>query len=415
MGKTQKELMKVDNEKTSEKTERPLRNIDPSKFALLTSKQQKYFRMMYGKSGVLFLTAEPGVAKSAIMRTIARKLDFQYFDVRLSMVDEIDVGLFPYRKEMEIDVESDSKEMVKKIISVMSYAIPEWAWESNQKPTIIHFEELNRAPLAVRNAALQILLERAIGTSFKFNENVYMVASGNLGEMDGTDIEEFDRALNNRLIHYEHTLTLPEWIEDFANENIHPSIINFLKSAEEHFLHSYDEKKSKLQKAYATPRSWTFLSDYIVENYGMDASIGDFISDVRDIGSSFIGVGANSKFIRFLDESMRFGIKDLLERYSEIKDQLEEFNRDKKSELLSSLKQMNIANLKDYQKENVKQFILSLSEDEAVSYILKILDDEYKYMKTNDAENDIAEEFLSDERFAKFYDAILKHVPKVDD
>lgn len=408
-------LQKQENLEMFQKQEKFLLKVDKEKFDLLTPKQQLYFRIMYAKSGVLFLTAEPGVAKSAIMRTIAKKLGFQYFDVRLSMVDEIDVGLFPYRKEMEIDLESEDEQMVKKIISVMSYAIPEWAWESNQKPTLIHFEELNRAPLAVRNAALQILLERAIGTSFKFNDNVFMVASGNLGEADGTDVEEFDRALNNRLIHYEHTLTLPEWIDDFANENVHPAVINFLKSNEEHFLHSYDEKKSKLSKAYATPRSWTFLSDYIIENYGKDSSISDFINDIRGIGASFIGVGASSKFIRFLDESMKFGIKDLLERYSEIKDQLEELNRDKKSELLNSLKMMNIANLKDYQKENVKLFILSLSEDEAVSYILKILDDEYKYMKTNDEENDIAEEFLSDERFAKFYDAILKHVPKVDD
>ena len=384
-------------------------------FNELTEKQKDYFRVMFAQSGVLFLTAEPGVAKSAIMRTIADKLGFQYFDVRLSMVDEIDVGLFPYRKEMEIDLDDGTGISVKKIISVMSYAIPEWAYLANLKPTIIHFEELNRAPLAVRNAALQILLERAIGTTFKFNSNVFMVSSGNLGEMDGTDIEEFDRALNNRLIHYKHSLSLPEWIEDFANDNVHPVIVNFLKSNEEHFLHSYDEKRSKDQPAYATPRSWTFLSDYIVRNYGMEASVADFINDVRKLGSSYIGDGANSRFLRYLDESLRFGINDLLNRYDEIKDQLGELTRDKKSELLQALRQKNITKLNDKQKENIKKFILTVSEDEAVSYILKILDDEYKYMKQNDEENDIAEEFLTDKRFAKFYDAIMKHVPNIDD
>lgn len=391
-----------------------MKGVDSKNFEKLTKKQKKYFRMMYGQSGVLFLTAEPGVAKSAIMRRIAEKLGFQYFDIRLSMVDEIDVGLFPYRNEMEIDLEDGDDNTTKKIISVMSYAIPEWAYLANQRPTIIHFEELNRAPLAVRNAALQILLERAIGTTFKFNSNVYMVSSGNLGEMDGTDIEEFDRALNNRLIHYKHSLTLPEWIEDFATENVHPVIINFLKSNEEHFLHSYDEKRSKNQESYATPRSWTFLSNYIVRNYGMNSSINDFIDDVRELGASYIGDGANSRFIRYLDESLKFGILDLLNRYDEIKDQLKDLTRDKKSELLNSLKQKNIMDLNAKQKENVKRFILTVSEDEAVAYILKILDDEYKYMKVNDAENDIAEEFLTDERFAKFYDAILQHVPNID-
>ena len=388
--------------------------IDQKLFDKLTDKQKKYFRIMYGQSGVLFLTAEPGVAKSAIMRKIAKKLGFQYFDIRLSMVDEIDVGLFPYRKDMEIDLDDDSGVAMRKIISVMSYAIPEWAYMSNLKPSIIHFEELNRAPLAVRNAALQILLERAIGTTFKFNTNVYMVSSGNLGEMDGTDVEEFDRALNNRLIHYKHTLTLPEWIEDFANENIHPIIISFLKGNEEHFLNSYDEKRSKSQEAYATPRSWTFLSDYIVRNYGMMSSITEFISDIRDIGASYVGDGANSRFLRYLDESLKFGINDLLNRYDDIKDQLKDLTRDKKSELLNQLKNKNIAEFSEFQKENVKRFILTVSDDEAVAYILKILDDEYKYMKQNDSENDIAEEFLTDERFAKFYDTILQHVPNVE-
>ncbi len=391
-----------------------MKGVDPEKFNLLTKKQKKYFRIMYGQSGVLFLTAEPGVAKSAIMRSIADKLGFQYFDIRLSMVDEIDVGLFPYRKEMEIDFNDESGESVKKIISVMSYAIPEWAYMSNLKPTIIHFEELNRAPLAVRNAALQILLERAIGTTFRFNRNVYMVSSGNLGEADGTDIEEFDRALNNRLIHYKHTLTLPEWIEDFANKNVHQVVVNFLKSNEEHFLGSYDEKKSKTQEAYATPRSWTFLSDYIVRNYGMESSIKDFIDDIRELGASYVGDGANSRFIRYLDESLKFGINDLLNRYDDIKDQLKDLTRDKKSELLNSLKQKSLIDLKPAQKENVKKFILTVSEDEAVAYLLKILDDEYKYMKVNDNDNSIAEEFLTDERFAKFYDTIIKHVPNID-
>ena len=43
-----------------------------------------------------------------------------------------------------------------------------------------------------------------------------------------------------------------------------------------------------------------------------------------------------------------------------------------------------------------------------------MLDDDYKYMKVNDDENNVAEEFLTDERFAKFYDAILQHVPNID-
>lgn len=385
--------------------------VDEQIFNTLTERQKKYFRIMKAQSGVLFITAEPGVAKSAIMKKIASKLGMKYFDIRLSMIDEIDVGLFPYRNDMEIDYNDGSKETVRKVISVMSYAIPEWAVRANQEPTIIHFEELNRAPLAVRNAALQILLERAIGTSFKFNDNVFMVSSGNLGDADGTDVEEFDRALNNRLIHVSHTLTLPEWISDFADEHVHPVVVSFLKNNEEHFLHSFDERRSKESAAYATPRSWTFLSDYIISNYGMESSIRDWVGDMRELSSSYVGVGASQRFIRFLDESLRFGVQDILDRYDEIKSQLEQATRDKKSELLNGLKGMDMNKLTQRQKNNVKNFILILSEDEAVSFILKLLDNDYKYMKSNTDDNDLLEQFLSDERFEKFYDAILKHVP----
>jgi hypothetical protein len=388
--------------------------IDQKMFETLTEKQKTYFKIMRGQNGVLFITAEPGVAKSAIMRAIARKMGLKYFDIRLSMVDEIDVGLFPYREDIEINIGNGSEENIKKVISLMSYAIPKWAWEANQQPSLIHFEELNRAPLAVRNAALQILLERCIGTDFHFNDNVFMCSSGNLGEKDGTDVEEFDRALNNRLIHFQHSLTFDEWVDDFAKDYVHPVIINFLKNNTEHFNQSIDDKKKNNSPAYATPRSWTFLSDFITKNYGQNSAIQEFIDDIRLIGSGVIGDGANSRFLRYLDESLKFGINDIINRYDDLVDELKQLNRDKKSELLNSLKALDIRTFNKKQKENVKKFILTLSEDEAVSYILNILDDKYAVLKTNSDENDLAEEFLSDDRFVKFYDAILQHVPTLD-
>ena len=388
--------------------------IDKKLFETLTEKQKIYFKMMSGQNGVLFITAEPGVAKSAIMRTIARKLKLAYYDVRLSMVDEIDVGLFPYREDIQIDINDGSENAKKGILSVMSYAIPKWAYNANQQPSLIHFEELNRAPLAVRNAALQILLERCIGTDFKFNDNVYMCASGNLGDADGTDVEEFDKALNNRLIHYRHFLTYDEWVADFANEHVHRCIIDFLKNNTEHFNQAIDEKKKSDSPAYATPRSWTFLSDYIIKNYGKDAHISDFIDDIRHLGSSYIGDGANSRFMRYLDESLKFSIQDIINKFDEFADQLKELNRDKKSELLNSLKALDIHKFKPHQKENIKKFILTLSEDEAVSYILEIMDNKYTITKIENEENTLAEEFLSDSRFVKFYDAIMQHVPSLD-
>mgnify|MGYP003509184994 FL=1 len=183
----------------------------------LTPRERKYFMTMWPKSGVMYITSKPGIAKSAIAREIADKMGFRYMDIRLSMVDETDVGLYP-------DVSSIDG------IKCLDFVVPRWAIEANKQPTIIHFEELNRAQLQVRNAALQILLERQIGTDFKFNETVLMMSSGNLGDEDGTDVEEFDNALNNRLIHFSHTLGSDEWIDGFAKENCHNLITSYIKA-----------------------------------------------------------------------------------------------------------------------------------------------------------------------------------------
>ncbi len=42
------------------------------KLDTLTKREQSYFRMMWGKSGVMYITAKPGVAKSATARSIAQ-------------------------------------------------------------------------------------------------------------------------------------------------------------------------------------------------------------------------------------------------------------------------------------------------------------------------------------------------------
>ena len=157
------------------------------KMSSLTQREKSYFSIMWAKSGVLYITAKPGVAKSAIARSIATKMGFRYMDLRLSMVDETDVGLYPSVSDVDG-------------VKCLDFVVPRWAIEANKQPTITHFEELNRASQQVRNAALQLLLERQIGINFKFNDNVLMMSSGNLGDEDGADVEEFDSALNNRLI-----------------------------------------------------------------------------------------------------------------------------------------------------------------------------------------------------------------------
>jgi hypothetical protein len=330
------------------------------KLELLTAKERKYFTVMWAKYGVLNITSKPGVAKSAIGRSIAEKMGFRYMDIRLSMVDETDVGLYPSISEVEVD---------GSMVKCLDFVVPRWAIESNKQPTIIHFEELNRASQQVRNAALQILLERQIGTDFKFNNNVLMMSSGNLGDEDGTDVEEFDSALNNRLVHINHTLGVDEWVKDFSNDNCHKLITSFIKAHPEQMYKDPTENV----KGYATPRSWTMMSKFITENWGMDASPKDFLPLLKEVASGYIGQSA-VKFVQYCEDMLNISIQDVLNNYDGIKKDLEKYNRDKNSELIQSLKEIDITKLSKKQLDNVVKFLENVGDDEKTAYLLYILD-----------------------------------------
>src|SRR6478735_7466372 len=93
------------------------------RYALLTKTEKRYFNMMKAISGVLFLTSEPGKAKSSIGRNIAHIMGYGYKDVRLATADETDFGL-PKVKDVEID---------GKVFDVHTMTVPEWAIKANQR------------------------------------------------------------------------------------------------------------------------------------------------------------------------------------------------------------------------------------------------------------------------------------------
>ena len=325
----------------------------------LTTKEKEYLAIMWPKYGVLNITSKPGVAKSAIGLSIANKLGMRYIDIRLSMVDETDVGLYPAVSEIVVDGKS---------IKCLDFVVPRWAIEANRQPTIIHFEELNRASQQVRNAALQILLERCIGMDFNFNDNVLMMSSGNLGDEDGTDVEEFDAALNNRLIHIDHVLGVDEWLENFAIDKCHSLVVGYIKAHPEQIY-----KTSENSKGYATPRSWTMLSHFITRNFGKTASPRDFLPLLKKVSHGYVGNSA-MKFVQYCEDMLNISIQDVINNYDGIKKDLEKYNRDKNSELIQSLKEIDISTLNEKQLTNITKFLDRVGDDEKTAYLLWILD-----------------------------------------
>lgn len=329
---------------------------DVKKRTKLTEKEQLYFDIM--KSGnVLFLKGAPGTAKSAITNTIADIMGFQHISLHLAQADNVDLGQYPIPKE-------------KDGYTVIDFAVPGWAVKANQKPTIVHFEELNRCRQDIQDAALQLLNEKAIGTNFKFNENVYMVSSGNLGEEDGTEVKDLDAAMNNRLVHHRHVLTLDEWIQGYAKDNIHEVIVSFLRAYPEYYLRTPTENDPR----YPTPRSWTNLDKFIKCNIKSQTSLAEIETQLLRAGTDFIG-SAITKFIRYLEDIKDLNWIDVMDRWEQIKD--EKINRIKVSEMLQQAREYDVEKMTKKQLSNVIAFadkIIDVSnEDQFVNYALYVL------------------------------------------
>ena len=313
-------------------------------------------RIIKTQSGVLFVKGKPGIGKTALFKAVAEKNNWNFIDCRLAQLDETDIIGTPEKIEY-----GDYR--------VTQFAHPKWLVQANERPTLILFDELNRASLSVRNAALQILNERQIG-DLKLNDNVFMVATGNLGEEDGCEVEELDNALNNRLVHWNFELTFSEWKSAFADAHVNSTILGFLENNGEYFYRNPNDGEA----AYPTPRSWTFLSDLI----GKDTGPSEFLNILKSCGHAYIG-GALTKFLRYCEDTMAISVKDIIERYPQIKKDVEKLNRDRKSELLSGLKKVDLVKFSKQKNganklKNVSDFLNLIDEDERVGFLNDILE-----------------------------------------
>lgn len=341
-----------------------------SKFDLskLTKKEKLYFSMMAAKGAVPLIKGRPGEAKTAIIKSIAKKVGWrtdeskpfeygmQLIDIRLSQIDEVVVTGYPAANPDGV---------------TYSFRIPDWAKRANEKPTIIVFEEYNRAKLEQRNAAMQIMCEREVGMNWKLNDDVYMVATGNLGEEDGTDVEEIEAAQKGRMATIRHSLTIPEWEEGYATEHVHSLVLSFLKTNPQWF-YKYENDESD---SYASARTWDYLSKFIITNFGKTEPNLKEISDAMlMVGKAYVG-NTITPFIRYIEQMQNVSVKDIINRYDQVKQHVAGFTRPQITEYLTNLSTFDIEKWNDQQLGNVVQFLKDIEDDdEKINFMIKIVD-----------------------------------------
>jgi hypothetical protein len=205
----------------------------------------------------LFLWGPPGIGKSELVEGITRDLNGLMIDLRLGQMEPTDIRGIPfYNKDNG------------KMDWAPPVELPD-AETAAQYPIVVLFlDELNSAAPSVQSAAYQLILNRRIG-KYVLPDNVVMVAAGNR-ESDKGVTYRMPTPLANRFIHQEMKVDFNSW-QTWAVENkIHKDVVGYLSFAKQD-LYDFDAKSSS--RAFATPRSWTFVSELLADECDEDTEM----------------------------------------------------------------------------------------------------------------------------------------------
>jgi hypothetical protein len=195
----------------------------------------------------VFLWGPPGIGKSEVVQEISDELGGFVIDLRMAQMEPTDIRGIPY---------------FNKDINKMDWAAPvdlpdeEFA---KQYPVVVLFlDEMNSAPPAVQAAGYQLILNRRVG-KYKLPNNVVIVAAGNRDSDKGVTYR-MPMPLANRFLHLEMRADFTAWQNWAVDKGIHKDVVGYLSFAKQD-LYEFDSKSAS--RAFATPRSWVFVSDLL--------------------------------------------------------------------------------------------------------------------------------------------------------
>ena len=227
----------------------------------------------FNKQRPLFLWGPPGIGKSDLISGITKELNGKMYDLRLAQMDPTDIRGIPYCNKEK---------------GLMDWAPPidlPSEEDASKYPVVVLFlDEMNSAAPSVQAAAYQLILNRRIG-KYELPDNVVMVAAGNREGDKGVTFR-MPAPLANRFVHLEMRVDFDSWLQWAANNNIHKDVIGYISFAKQD-LYDFDPKSAS--RSFATPRSWTFVSDLLEDDLTE--------STVTDLVAGTIGDGVAVKFM----------------------------------------------------------------------------------------------------------------------
>ncbi len=220
----------------------------------------------------IFLWGAPGIGKSQIIAQVAREKAYKIIDIRAVLLDPVDLRGLPRVTEDGQAVWCPPSFLPK---------------EDNLEKGIVFLDELNAAPPLVQAACYQLVLDRCIG-EYTLPSGWTVVAAGN-NEKDRAVTHRMPTALANRMVHIDMQTSLEDWIIWAEKSHIRKEIIAFLRFRPK-LLHDFEPQSAS--KAFASPRSWEFVSRIL------DAKPDS--STEYELFQGTIGMTAATEFIGFL-------------------------------------------------------------------------------------------------------------------
>ena len=226
------------------------------------------------KKRPVFLWGPPGIGKSDIVRQVSETFSKSHLiDIRLSLWDPTDIKGIPY-------FDSNNVKMAWGAPS----ELPDEEMAAQYDNIVLFLDEMNSAAPAVQAAAYQLILNRRVGT-YKLPDNVIIVAAGNR-ESDKGVTYRMPAPLANRFVHLELAVNFDDWFEWSVSNNIHKDVVGYLTFAKKD-LYDFDPKSAS--RSFATPRSWSFVSELIEDDIDE--------STTTDLVAGTVGEGLAVKFM----------------------------------------------------------------------------------------------------------------------
>lgn len=202
----------------------------------------------------IFMWGPPGIGKSELVQTITDELGGTMIDLRMAQCEPTDIRGIPF---------------FNKDNGKMDWAppidLPDEELASQYPIVVLFLDEMNSAPPAVQAAGYQLILNRRVG-KYHLPDNVVIVAAGNR-ESDKGVTYRMPMPLANRFIHIEMRPDFSSWQDWAVNNGIHTDVVSYLSFAKQD-LYDFDSKSSS--RAFATPRSWVFVSDLLKNEQTID-------------------------------------------------------------------------------------------------------------------------------------------------